>query len=120
LFLFRDLCGDPMAINSRTKGKVGELEFAKLLQFHGFDGRRGQQFSGGKDSPDVVSDTLADFHFEVKRKEAGNLYSWMAQAKADAFIDKIPVVMHRRNREEWVAILSADIFLELLHKAGYK
>lgn len=109
-----------MAINSRTKGKVGELEFAKLLKFHGYDGRRGQQFAGGKDSPDVVSDALADFHFEVKRVQSGNLYKWMAQAKRDAFIDKIPVVVHRRNHEEWMAILPASIFLELLHKAGYK
>ena len=108
-----------MTINSRQKGAAGEREFAELLRFHLFDARRGQQFSGGKDSPDVVCSDLKDFHFEVKRVQAGNLYKWMAQAKRDAGPDKIPVVAHRRNNEDWVAILSADIFLELLHKAGY-
>jgi hypothetical protein len=115
-----------MTINSRTKGKTGELEFAALLRQHGYDGRRGQQFHGGGDSPDVVSEALKDFHFEVKRVEVGNPYKWMAQAKRDAGVGKaisnpkIPVVMHRKNREEWLAILPAAIFLELLHKAGYQ
>lgn len=36
-------------MNSRQKGKVGEREFASLLREHGFDARRGQQFSGGAD-----------------------------------------------------------------------
>jgi Holliday junction resolvase len=107
-------------INSRNKGAVGEREFAELLRFHGWDARRGQQFSGGSDSPDVVCQPLKDFHFEVKRVEAGNLYKWMAQAKRDAKAgEKVPVVMHRRNREDWMAILPAGLFLELLAKAGY-
>jgi Holliday junction resolvase len=107
-------------INSRQKGAVGEREFAELLRFHGWDARRGQQFSGGSESPDVVCQPLKDFHFEVKRVEAGNLYKWMAQAKRDAMEGgKVPVVMHRRNREDWMAILPAGLFLELLAKAGY-
>jgi Holliday junction resolvase len=107
-------------INSRQKGAVGEREFAELLRFHGYDARRGQQFSGGSDSPDVVCQPLKDFHFEVKRVEAGNLYKWMAQARRDAMEGgKVPVVMHRRNREDWIAILPAGLFLELLAKAGY-
>jgi Holliday junction resolvase len=52
-------------MNSRNKGKVGEREFASLLREHGFDARRGQQFSGSPDSPDVVSDALAWLHFEI-------------------------------------------------------
>ena len=46
-------------MNSRQKGKVGEREFAALLRVQGFDARRGVQFCGGVDSPDVVSDALA-------------------------------------------------------------
>ena len=106
-------------VNGNVKGKVGEREFAELLRFHGFDGRRGQQYEGGSDSPDVVSEALSDFHFEVKRVEAGNLYNWLDQAKRDAGVGKIPVVAHRRSRQDWVAILPAALFLQLLHKAGY-
>lgn len=105
--------------NSRRKGKDGELELASLLKFHGYTARRGQQFSGGKDSPDVVCSPLKDFHFEVKRTNRGDIYGWMEQATRDANGKKIPVVMHRRDRQDWVAILPAGLFLQLLHRAGY-
>ncbi len=108
-----------MTINSRQKGAAGERELAALLRFHGYEARRGQQFSGSGDSPDVVCQPLRDFWFECKRVEAGNLYNWMHQAQRDAG-GKIPVVMHRRSREDWVAILPAGLFLQLLHKVGYK
>lgn len=109
-----------MTINSRNKGACGEREFAELLKFHGYEARRGQQFHGGPGSPDVVCEALGDFHFEVKRVQAGNPYVWMRQAIGDAGTDKVPVVMHRRNHEDWLAILPAGLFLQLLHKAGYK
>ena len=102
-----------MTINSRQKGKVGELEIAEFLREHGFPGaRRGQQFSGLGDSPDVVG--VPGVHVEVKRVEKGNLYDWMAQAKRDAKEGNIPVVMHRRSRQDWVAILPLDEFLKMV------
>ncbi len=100
-------------INSRQKGATGELEFAKVLEARKLNARRGQQFSGGSESPDVICTSLTDIHFEVKRVEAGNLYTWLAQAVADAD-GKMPVVAHRRNRQDWVAIVPMDFMLELL------
>lgn len=103
-----------MAINSREKGAVGEREVAGVLREHGFpDARRGQQFKGGTDSPDVVG-FHPDWHPEVKRVERGNLYDWLDQAKRDAGPGKTPVVIHRRNRREWVAILPLEDFLKLI------
>lgn len=99
-------------INSRQKGAQGEREFAGVLKGAGFEARRGQQFSGSKDSPDVVSN-LTGVHFEVKRVQAGNLYTWMAQAQRDG-AGKVPVVAHRRNGKEWVAILPMSELLTLL------
>lgn len=103
-------------INSRAKGVAGEVELAHFLKFHGFEAKRGQQHAGGVDSPDVVCPDLPWVHFEVKLVQAGNLYNWLEQAKRDAGVDKIPVVAHRRNRENWVAILPLSILLELFHK----
>ena len=40
--------------NSRRKGKEGELEVARILRDHGYDSRRGVQYSGSPDSPDVT------------------------------------------------------------------
>lgn len=54
--------------NSCAKGKRGERMWRDELRAMGFgsDTRRGQQFSGGKDSPDVVFPALAHLHCEVK------------------------------------------------------
>ena len=99
-------------MNSRNKGKRGELEFAQFLRDHGYENaRRGQQFRGGQDSPDVVG--VDGVHFEVKRTERTDLYAWMEQAKRDAGVD-LPVVIHRKNRGEWLAIMTAEDFMRLV------
>ena len=99
--------------NSRRKGKVGEREFASLLREHGFDARRGQQFAGGADSPDVVSDALAWLHVEVKRVQNLNLTDACVQAEGDSR-GKPWVVAHRRNHAPWLITMRAEIFFELL------
>lgn len=100
-------------MNSREKGKRGELELAAFLKEHGIEARRGVQFKGGADSPDVVTD-LKDIHIECKRVESGSLYAWLAQATRDAGEGKLPVVAHRKNGKIWVAILPLDRLLYLL------
>ena len=40
--------------------------FRDMFREAGFEARRGQQFSGGTDSPDVVVTALPDFHWEIK------------------------------------------------------
>lgn len=97
---------------SRDKGKRGERECAALLKSHGFDARRGQQFNGSDGSADVVG--LPGFHVEVKRTEALRIYEAMGQAEDDARDGETPLVLHRRNRKEWLAILKADDFLEMI------
>lgn len=100
-------------INSRAKGARGEREFAEYLRSHGWAARRGQQFSGSPDSPDVVSD-VPGAHFEVKRVEKGSLYAWLAQAVRDAGNGQMPIVAHRRNGGGWIAILPMDNLMEIL------
>lgn len=108
-----------MPINSRAKGANGELELKDFLKEHGYpEARRGQQFHGGAGSPDVVCPGLEDFHLECKRVEKGQLYDWLAQAERDAGPDKVPLVAHRRNRKEWVAILRLEDLLNLILTKG--
>ncbi len=96
-----------MGLRSRNKGKRGEREAAAELQrLFNVEARRGRQFQGGDDSPDVVVD-IPDVHFEVKRAEEFRLYNALAQAAEDAG-PKIPVVLHRQNRKPWVAIVQLD------------
>lgn len=100
-------------MNSRRKGKVGEREFASLLREHGFDARRGQQFSGGADSPDVVCPALAWLHVEVKRVQNLNLTDACVQAEGDSG-GKPWIVAHRRNHAPWLITMRAETFFALL------
>lgn len=97
---------------SRNKGKGGEREIAAKAREHGFDARRGVQFQGGPDSPDVVG--IPGWHAEVKRAESLSVYPAFEQALADKGADAKPVVFHRRNGKRWLAILDADDFLSLV------
>ena len=93
--------------HSKRKGARGEREAAgELARLFGIEARRGQQFQGGPDSPDVVTE-LEGVHFEVKRCESLSLYAALEQAIADAG-DNIPVVLHRRSRKPWLAIVRLD------------
>jgi len=99
-------------MNSRAKGCRGEREFRDVLRAHGFEARRGQQFAGGGDNPDVISN-VPRVHWEVKRVEAGNPYLWLAQAIEDG-MDRVPVVAHKRNGKEWIAIMRMEDLIDLL------
>lgn len=106
-----------MTINSRSKGARGERELAEFLRGFGIEARRGQQFHGGVDSPDVVCDGLPGFHLECKRVEAGNPYNWLAQSERDAGA-KVPLVVHKRNRQDWIVILNLSDFLTYVLRSG--
>jgi Holliday junction resolvase len=103
-------------INSRAKGARGERELSKVLRDHGWDARRGQQFSGSPDSPDVVSNL--PYQIECKRVESLNLYKALEQATKDAEgSGKPPIVCHKKNGKDWVVILNLNDFLQLVEKS---
>ncbi len=102
---------------SRAKGCRGEREASKAwAQVMGGTARRGQQFAGGNDSPDVVS-SYPGIHLEVKRCERGNPYDWLAQARRDAS-GKCPLVLHRRNNQPWLLIMELSDAPKFLLEAG--
>ena len=103
-----------MPINSKKKGSRGELEFANWLKDKfKLKARRGQQFSGGEDSPDVICEDLPDIHLEIKRTERLHLYDAIEQASRDSGT-ALPLVFHRKSRKPWVAILDAYSCIELI------
>lgn len=97
-------------VNGCQKGKAGERELAELFRGCGVGARRGRQFSGSPDSPDVVTD-LSWLHIESKRTENLQLYAALDQAAQDAGPDQLPAVFHRRNGRQWVAIVDARAFI---------
>ena len=105
-------------MNSRQKGKRGELGLAKALREAGYEARRGQQYSGTETSADVVG--LPGIHIECKRVEALRLYDALAQARRDTGESgDCPAVFHRKNHEPWVVIMYMDDWLDL-YKKGRK
>lgn len=101
-------------MKSRRKGKRGELEWAAYLRENGVEARRGQQFQGSPDSPDVVTALDDVFHAEVKRVESLNVNKAMEQAEADCGEGRIPYVAHRRNRKPWLVTMRAVDLVPLL------
>ena len=93
-------------INSKQKGARGEREgskeWAKVL---GTTARRGQQFCGSPDSPDIVQG-IPGIHLESKRTEKFKLYEALDQATQDKAKEEIPVVLHRKNQRQWVVVVN--------------
>jgi hypothetical protein len=100
-------------MNSRQKGKRGERQWRDELRANGYDARRGQQFCGSPDSPDVICDALPWLHCEVKCVERLNIEDAMAQSRRDAGV-KVPIVAHKRNFRSWLVTMDAETFFRLV------
>lgn len=103
-------------INSKRKGKDGELELANKLKEYGFDCRRSQQYAGINSDADVVG--LPGIHAEVKRVEKLNIMDAMSQAKGDCKDGDYPTVFHRRNRAEWLVTMRLSDWIEFYKESG--
>ena len=104
-----------MPKRSRDKGKRGEREVVALFKAHGFEARRGQQYRGGPDSPDVIHD-VPGLHVEVKFREQASLFVALEQASRDAALEDTPVVFMRKLRKPWLVVIDADDFLDLIEE----
>lgn len=102
-----------MSKMQRNKGANAEREVVRILNEHGFAARRGQVFNH---EPDIVSDL--PFHFEVKRQETLKINDWWKQAESAA-VNRTPLVIFRRNNEQWKVVISLTAFLELVKEAKY-
>lgn len=100
-------------MNSRNKGATGERELANFLKAHGYEARRGQQYSGANGDADVVG--MTGYHIECKRVERLNIDTAMEQSIRDARENEIPVVCHRKNRKEWLITMRLEDFLEYVN-----
>ena len=104
-------------MNSRNKGKRGELELAHILQDYGYEARRSQQYAGINSDADVVG--LPGIHIEVKRVEKLNIENAVTQSVRDAGAGEIPIVVHRKNHKSWLVTMPFDYWMRL-YKAWEK
>lgn len=96
-------------MNSRQKGARGERELAKVLSYHGYHTRRGQQYSGANGDADVVG--LPFIHIECKRVEHLNIFEAIEQSLRDARSEELSTVMHRKNGKQWLVTMTLEQWL---------
>lgn len=98
-------------INSREKGKRGEIELANYLKANGYDARRSVQFNGWQGEADVIG--MPGYHIECKRVEKLNLEAAFDQSVRDAKAGEVPIVIHRKNRRKWLVTMPLEAFIAL-------
>lgn len=97
-------------MNSRNKGKRGELECARLFREYGYEARRGQQYSGANGDPDVTG--VEYIHIECKRREKLSVYDALLQSRRDSREGEIPVVIWRKNDAPWIVVMEFDEWIK--------
>lgn len=98
-------------MNGKRKGSAGERELCEFLTAAGYPAHRNdQRYTGGQGNPDIDAAGLERLHIEVKRVEKLNISAAMQQAERDA-VNRIPAVIHRRNREQWLITMKLSDYL---------
>ena len=103
------------SINSKQKGKKGELELVRKLKEYGYDCRRTNQYCGNTGQADDVIG-LDYIHIECKRVEKLNIDEAIEQAKRDSKEDKFPTVFHRKNRKDWLVTMKLYDWIKLYNE----
>ena len=103
-------------MNSKCKGNRGEHELAGILRAAGIEAwRNDQMYVGGRGNPDVSAEVWGiPLHIEVKRVERLNVPEAVKQAIRDAEGGALPVVAHRRNREQWLVTIPLESVLNII------
>jgi len=102
-----------MGRSQRQKGKRGERLAAQAVTAAlGVNARRGVQYKGGADSADIEV-AIPGIHWEVKFVEREAVRSWMKQAREECD-GMVPVVLHKRSREEWLVTVSMERLYEFV------
>lgn len=100
-------------MNSRQKGKRGELDLVEQLRTAGYaNARRTAQYCGNTgDAPDITG--IDGLHIECKRREQIQDEVFLQQAEKEAKKGLIPIVMYRRSREQWKVCLRLNVFMAI-------
>lgn len=107
-------------MNSKQKGKRGELELANKLKEYGYDCRRTAQYNGKEldSKADVVG--LTGVHIECKRVERLNINEAMEQAVRDCKYE-VPTVFHRKNDKPWLVTMRLNDWIKLYqHREAFE
>lgn len=92
---------------ARDKGNAGELEIRDICRANGFPEAERTPLSGSASEKGDIS-RVPGFSFEVKRQERPAWAAWIKQAEAQARSTDVPLVVWRKSRAPWWAIVKFE------------
>ena len=104
-----------MSINSKQKGKRGELYVVNRFKEQGYDCNRTAQFKGNTGRADDI-EGIDYIHCEVKFVENLNISKAMEQAIRDSKASDrqaFPTVFHKKSREELLVSMRFEDWIQL-------
>ena len=107
-----------MSINSKRKGKKGELYVVNRFKEEGYDCNRTAQFKGNTGRADDI-EGIDYIHAEVKFVEKLNLMEAMNQAVRDSLASDrkaIPTVFHKKNYHELMVTMRFTDWIKLYNE----
>lgn len=107
-----------MAINSKKKGKKGELYVVNEFKKYGYECNRTAQFKGNTGRADDI-EGIDYIHCEVKFVEKLNLEEAMNQAIRDSLASDrkaFPTVFHKKNYKELLVTMRFDDWINLYNE----
>ena len=105
-------------MNSKKKGKRGELYVVNKFKEYGYECNRTAQFKGNTGRADDI-EGIDYIHAEVKFVEKLNLSEAMNQAIRDSLAsdrNAMPTVFHKKNYEELMVTMRFDDWIKLYHE----
>ena len=107
-----------MSINSKRKGKKGELYVVNRFKEEGYDCNRTSQFKGNTGRADDI-EGIDYIHAEVKFVEKLNLMEAMNQAVRDSLASDrkaMPTVFHKKNYHELMVTMRFTDWIKLYNE----
>ena len=104
--------------NNKRKGSAGEREAAHALNsaLPHAKARRAQQYCGHETAADLVCEGLDGVMIEVKRRQSMNIHNVMAVSLAHCTEAMLPVILHRKDNEEWLLTIRLKDLPKALQK----
>lgn len=105
-------------MNSKQKGKRGELYMVKKFKENGYECNRTAQFKGNTGRADDI-EGIDYIHAEVKFVERLNIHEAMIQAIRDTIASRrfaFPTIFHKRSREECLVTMRFDDWIKLYNE----
>lgn len=103
----------PLKAHPRSKGNRAEREVIDTLRQHGWSTARRNFQSGGQGGGDIIEGPPG-FSIEIKHQERCSIWAWIEQCEEAAAPTETPLVVFRRNRSRWYAVIPLDDLLPMI------